>query len=75
MLCLKIVEIEGGLGFVLPPELLEQMKLAAGDRLLVTQTPTGWVMNPVDIDSARQIELANDAAQRYRDVLRNLADS
>lgn len=75
MHCLQIVAIEDGLGFVLPPELLAQMKLAEGDHLLLEQTSAGWAMQSVGAETSRQVEAGRAFARRYREVLRSLADS
>lgn len=72
---LKIEQFGEDLGMSFPPELLREIGAGEGDHLLVERTPSGWVLRRCDADTARQLELARDAADRYRGVLGQLAKS
>ncbi len=72
---LKIEPIgDDAVGVVLPPALLNYLRVSAGDLLLATETASGGVaLSPCDPDFAAQIELAERVINEDRDALRKLA--
>ncbi|MBV9989982.1 MAG: hypothetical protein JOZ72_01700 [Alphaproteobacteria bacterium] len=48
MLKLEIIEIDGELGLVLPPQMIEAMSLKDGSTLIATAEPRGYLLKPDD---------------------------
>ena len=71
---LKIVTVGNSVGVILPRELLEKLRVAKGDRLLVLDTPGGLVLTAYDPTFAEQLDVAERMARADRDVLRHLED-
>jgi len=74
MTTLKFTAIGDGLGLVFPAEVLERMQAAAGDEIKLIETPNGAILQRVDAETARQLEIADDVMDRRRDALRRLAE-
>jgi putative addiction module antidote len=70
---LKITQIGNSLGVILPKGLLEEMKLAKGDRLTVDRRGDGWRVAPFDAGYDVQMEVANLIMKRRRKLLKLLA--
>jgi putative addiction module antidote len=72
---LKLRKVGNSLGVVLPKEALARLNAGEGDTLVLTETPDGgFRVTPADKnDFARQMALAEDIANRYRNALRELA--
>jgi len=56
-----------------PPEAVDRLHLAEGNRVVLTETPDGYRMTPYDPEFERQMALAEEGMQRYRNTLRALA--
>jgi putative addiction module antidote len=70
---LKITQIGNSLGVILPKGLLEEMKVAKGDRLTVDRRGDGWRVAPFDAGYDVQMEVANLIMKRRRKLLKLLA--
>lgn len=70
---LKLTAIGNSTGVILPKELLEKLRVARGDELLVLETPNGIELTPFDPELARQMEVAERVMREDRDLLRKLA--
>lgn len=70
---LKLTAIGNSTGVILPKELLEKLRVARGDELLVLETPNGIELTPFDPEFARQMEVAERVMREDRDLLRKLA--
>ena len=70
---LKLTTVGGSTGAVFPKELLQKLRVKKGDVLHVIETPNGVELRAYDADFATQMEAAETAMHKYRDVLRKLA--
>ncbi|WP_035603129.1 hypothetical protein [Haloferula sp. BvORR071] len=70
---LKVVEVESGLGIVLPDSLLEKLGLVLGDSLTLTETARGFALSAAEDEFSRQMRLAEEIMREDRDVLHLLA--
>ena len=70
---LKVREVGNSLGVILPAEVTQKLRVGAGDKLYVTETPDGIKLTPYDPDFAETMEVAEDVMRRYRNALRDLA--
>ncbi|MEM6799083.1 MAG: AbrB/MazE/SpoVT family DNA-binding domain-containing protein [Planctomycetota bacterium] len=71
---LKFTAVGDGLGLVFPPEVLSHLQASDGDEIRLVQTPNGAILQKVDAETAKQIEIASDVMDRRRDALRRLAE-
>lgn len=58
----------------LPKEMLDRLQLAAGDKVLATETERGILLAPLDPNDAAALKVAGNVAARYRGALRTLAE-
>jgi len=70
---LKVREVGNSLGLILPTEITQKLRVGAGDKLFVTETPDGIKLTPYDPDFAETMEVAEGVMRRYRNALRKLA--
>lgn len=63
----------GSVSATLPKEMVERMRLEAGDEVFVVDTTDGILITPYDEVSVRALEVARTGARRYRNALRRLA--
>jgi len=70
---LKLVKVGNSTGVILPKEVLDRLKVSAGDQLSITETPDGITLAPRDEEFDRQMAAARDVMKRYRNALRELA--
>jgi len=74
LLELKLRKIGNSVGVVFPKEALAHLKAEEGDSLSVTDAADGSLrVSPVKPEVARQLEVARDLMNRYRETLRELA--
>ncbi len=73
MATLKIRKIGNSLGVVIPKDLLDEMKLGEGDSFYATRAKNGLHLSPTDAEFARQMEIAEEIMERYKNTLRELA--
>jgi len=71
----KVTTVGNSTGIVLPKELLMKLKIEKGDTLYVTETPDGVQLTPYDEKFALVMDAAHGIMRRYRDTLRQLAQS
>ncbi len=71
---LKVLQIEDSLGFVLPKETLERLKLKEGDMLYLSELPEGsMLVTTSDHVFEAQMRAALEGMETYRGTLRELA--
>ncbi len=70
---LKVRKLGNSFGAVLPREALDRLKVGEGDRLFLTETPDGYRITPYDPEFEKQLELAEEGMNVYRNTLRALA--
>jgi hypothetical protein len=70
---IKIVEIDGELGVVLPLDAVRALKARAGDTLTLAQLPEGILISPLSAEELRQLEIARRVMKEHRGALAELA--
>jgi hypothetical protein len=75
MKVLEIVQIEDGLGVILPEEILTRLNRGAGDTVYLSYGPnTGITLTPRDPDLEGQVDAGREFMQEHRETFRKLAD-
>ena len=69
----KLRQVGGSVGATLPKDMVDRLKLAAGDRVLVLETDQGILLSPYDPTVEKALALAAKTAKKYRNALRQLA--
>lgn len=74
MLAFKLTTIGSSIGFILPKEVRDRLKVKKGDTLFLTEMPEGgYRLTPYNPDFERQMQLAEEVMRADRDMLRALA--
>jgi len=74
MVELKVRKIGNSLGVVLPKEVIEELQTGEGKKLFLTKAPDQtYRLTAYDPEFERQMKLADECADRYRNTLRELA--
>jgi len=63
----------GSVSATLPKEMVDRMRLQAGDEVFAIDTPDGVLITPYDETTARALGAARDGSRKYRNALRRLA--
>lgn len=71
---LKLTAIGNSTGVILPKDILDRLRVARGDELMVLETPGGITLTPFDPEFARQMDAAEKVMHEDRDLLRRLAE-
>lgn len=74
MMRLEVREMGETLGIELPAELLEKHSIKKGDCLYAKDVPDGVHLSVREPDCDRQMQIAQEGMEKYRDALRDLAD-
>lgn len=74
MTAVKIVSMGNSKGVYLSKEILAKLRVKAGDKLYITETPNGIELSSYDPEFAAQMTIAEDIMREDRDVLRKLAE-
>lgn len=68
---------DGSLSADIPKSMADRLRLGVGDQVLLHETPEGILITPApsssESDDAEALSLAREAADRFRDALRELA--
>lgn len=75
MIRLKVTKVGDSLGVVLPADVLASLKVAEGDTLYLSKTPTGYAVSSPDPELQEQLRVGREIMEKHRDVLRALAKS
>lgn len=70
---LRLRQAGGSVSATLPKEMVDRLRLRAGDEVFVVNTPDGILITPYDETTARALEAGREGARRYRNALRRLA--
>ncbi|MGC2329686.1 MAG: AbrB/MazE/SpoVT family DNA-binding domain-containing protein [Candidatus Sulfotelmatobacter sp.] len=73
MVSLKLMQIGNSIGFVLPKEAAERLKVEKGDAVFLTEAPDGYRLTPYDPAFEKQMRAAERIMKKRRHVLRALA--
>lgn len=71
---LKLIEMEGGIGVVLPENVLTRLGVSLGDSLYAIETQEGLRLIPSDPEFVLQMDIARRIMHEKRDILRRLAE-
>lgn len=63
----------GSVSATLPKDMIDRLRLDAGDRVLLMETESGILLTPYDPGVERALAAAAGAAKKYRNALRELA--
>lgn len=63
----------GSVSATIPKDMADRLRLAAGDRVLAVETDSGILLTPYDPETERALQIAAEAAKKYRNALRELA--
>lgn len=75
MLGLKVRKVGNSLGVTLPQEVLKHLHLKNGDKVFLVEDPDGsYRITSYDPEFEKQILLAEEGMNRYRNTLRALAE-
>ncbi len=69
----KLRRMGGSIGVKLPEDMVQRLRLEAGDEVLVVETPGGILLSPYDPGMDDGLAIAVEAQKRYRRALRDLA--
>jgi putative addiction module antidote len=70
---LRLTKIGNSVGALLPRDVLQRLKLEAGDTLYLTDAPDGVRLTPYSPEFGEQMKTAEKIMKRRRSVLRELA--
>jgi putative addiction module antidote len=66
--------VGNSIGIVLPPEVIERLKVVSGDRLCLTETPNGFELQRLDDELASQLAAFDQVMHEDDEALRRLAE-
>jgi putative addiction module antidote len=69
----KVRRVGGSVGTTLPKDMADRLHIEPGDRLLAVETDQGILLTPYDPLTEEALAIADRAAKRYRNTLRQLA--
>jgi putative addiction module antidote len=68
----KLISAKGTC-ITLPKEMLDRLHVNEGDAIFVLETPDGYLLTGNDPEVERQLEIARQVMDEYRETLRVLA--
>jgi putative addiction module antidote len=66
-------QVGGSVGTTLPKDMVDRLKVEAGDTVLAVETENGILLTPYDPTTIEALDFVRTAAKRYRNALRELA--
>ena len=70
---IKLRQAGGSVSATLPKDMVDRLRLEAGDRVLALETDQGILLTPYDPETEKAMRVAAKAAKKYRAALRQLA--
>lgn len=70
---LKLIQVGDSLGAVFPDELLNPLKLQAGDEFHVTETPEGYILTPCTPPQGAEVQAGREFMDEFSETFRQLA--
>mgnify|MGYP002084195966 FL=1 len=70
---IELRKLGNSTGIILPKELLTRLGMAAGDELVITETPDGFKVTRRSETFERGMEIARKAMKTYHHTLKELA--
>ncbi len=65
-------QVGGSVGTTLPKDMVDRLKVEAGDTVLAVETEHGILLTPYDPTTIAALDFMRSAAKRYRNALREL---
>jgi len=75
MTALKVRRIGNSVGVILPKDVLSRLHVSSGDTVIATDTPDGVQLTPYDPDFKDAMAAFERTRKKYRNALRELANS
>ncbi|MCY3973769.1 MAG: AbrB/MazE/SpoVT family DNA-binding domain-containing protein [Candidatus Dadabacteria bacterium] len=72
---IKVMRMGDTVGVILPEKVVAKLRVVAGDKLNVTETPAGVSLSRYDKRQEKVMEIADRIMQKDREVLKKLAES
>lgn len=69
----EVRRVGKSLGILLPQDVVESLRVAEGDDLLVVRTPDGIQLTPCAPDFTKMVDSTRDYMSRHRKALQELA--
>lgn len=69
----KVRRMGGSLGATLPKDMMERLKVEAGDDMFAVETDDGILLTPFDPKFEKAMAVYERGAGKYRNALRELA--
>jgi putative addiction module antidote len=73
MVKLTIISVDNSLGIILPPEVLQSLKVAEGDTVFLIESPQGFLLTTSDPELPEEMALARKFMRKRRKLLSELA--
>lgn len=73
MIELTVRKVGNSLGVILPAEAAGALRVKEGDKLFLTESPSGYRITPYDPEFEEQMKVANEGMRKYKNALRDLA--
>ena len=70
----QVTAIGNSVGIVLPPEVVDRLKVVSGDKLQLIETPNGVELQRIDEELAEQLATFDQVMQEDDEALRRLAE-
>lgn len=70
---LKLIKIGNSTGVILPKEVLARLRVALGDEVFLSESPTGFTLSAHNADFAEAMAAAEEIMREDRDILAVLA--
>ncbi len=71
---IKTRRVGGSVGATLPKDMVDRLRISAGDELFAIETPQGILLTPYDPAFKRALRVYERGARKYRHALRELAE-
>ena len=71
---IEVTTVGDSAAILLPKDLLERLRVRAGDRLTLSESADGFEVKAVRSEFSRQMEIAEQIMRENHDLLRRLAE-
>ena len=70
---IKLRKVGNSVALIVPKQVRENMGVAEGSSVYLTETPDGYKISPYDPEFSHQVELARKVQSKHRDALHELS--
>lgn len=74
MRSLRVTSIDNQPAIILTPELAARLRAEPGGEVQAIESAAGALLQPLDAETATQLDIATNVMERRRDALRRLAE-